>query len=80
MYNRFACLKTTEKRSIRTKIKFFSYVKHINNIDLICCIIYAICNTYYHFYFFFQKIFNNKLNFYILLSAKFLIYLFRKIR
>ena len=54
MYNRFACLKTTEKRSIRTKIKFFIYVKHINNIDLICCIIYAICNTYYHFYFFFK--------------------------
>ena len=25
MYNRFACLKTTEKRSIRTKIKFFYF-------------------------------------------------------
>ena len=29
MYNRFACLETTEKRSIGTKIKFLPKIKRL---------------------------------------------------
>ena len=65
MYKRFACLKTTEKRSIGTKIKFLLYLKKENFVSFL----YYICKLQLLL----SLIYQNKINNFIR-NKMFLIY------